>query len=50
MLKGIRLLLCVAFGWLVADLSTELWQTILMFVFYFGYGILNYVDAKVGER
>lgn len=50
MIKAFRLLLCVAFGWLVAELSTELWQTILMFVLYFGYGILNYIDARMGDR
>lgn len=37
----LRMLCCVVFGALVGSCDADLWQKILMFVIYFGYGILN---------
>ena len=44
MIKLIRMLCCVGFGALVGATSVEPWQKVLMFVLYFGYGILNALE------
>ena len=44
MIKLIRMLCCVGFVALVVATSAEPWQKIVMFVLYFGYGILNALE------
>lgn len=44
MIRIARILCCVGFGALVGGCETEPWQKVVMFILYFGYGILNFLD------
>lgn len=41
MIRLARMLMCVGFGALVGSVEAEPWQKVVMFILYFGYGILN---------
>lgn len=41
MIRLLRMLMCVGFGALVGACAAEPWQKVVMFILYFGYGILN---------
>lgn len=41
MIKIIRMLMCISFAALINSCQAEPWQKIVMFVLYFGYGLLN---------
>ena len=44
MIRLICMLCCVGFGVFVGASNAKLWQKIVMFVLYIGYGILNALE------